>query len=417
MQLQTNITVREPLKLPVELIIVDGLPKVMAGNLPVTPFNVVLKWKLENRGATKDSLETYARAARLYVEFAAYRGRSLIDVTNEEFCWFTQALQGKHFLDAEGQQRQLHGERNRGPRTADTMISLLYSLAADLQDIYQIKFDWYRYRGVPIELVKLVRALGRKSKSNVFRRAHQVPYTPGKVQALPDEEFEKLLLAAHQKWGNTITDGDRAFAENPSEQRGALFYRNLAILLTLRFEGARRSESPFITLEDIDRENSRIYLVTKGHGGPTGEKLPVLLHPLVDAAIWVYAIKYRPVTDENSIKGYPVFVSHSTRNYGERISAQSVRKVIDGLRDSLTPPWDKLVSPHTLRHSFANDLQKHGGESAVIINMRHASYASLKPYAARPEVFADELLTFGETRLTRLLSEFGIKLNQGEPSE
>lgn len=376
---------------------------------------MTLKWKQENRGATKASLDTYVRAARLYVEFAAHRGKSLIDVTNEEFRWFTQALKGGHFLDANGQQRQLGGAR--GPRTADTMIALLYSIAADLQEIYQFRFDWYRYHGVPVELVELIRALGGRFRASTFRRAHRVPYTPRKVAALPDSEFERLLLAARQMWGDTITDGDTAFAVEPNSQRGALFYRNLGILLTLRFEGARRSEPPFITIDDVDRENSRIYLVTKGHGGTEGKKLPVLLHPLVEGAIWVYVTKYRPVTDENSVKGYPVFVSHSTRNYGQRISAQTVRKIIDALRDSLTPPWDKLVSPHTLRHSFASDLQKHGGETAVIVNMRHASYRSLKPYGASPEVFAEELLASSDTRLSRLLSDFGIEVNSGERHE
>lgn len=369
--LPPSITLREPLSFPVEIIEVDGLHKIMSGNLPVTPMNVTLEWKQQNRGATKASLETYARAARHYVEFAAHRSRSLIDVTNEEFKWFTQALTGGYFLGADGTQRQLRGVR--GARTADTMISLLYSLAVDLQEIYSFTFDWYRYRGVPNELVELVRALGGKTRTNTFRRTHQIPYTPKKVLGLPDEEFELLLRAAHKKWGDTVADGDIAFAEDLDKQRGALFYRNLAILLSMRLEGARRSEPPFITLDDIDREKSLIYLVTKGHGGEHGERLPVLLHPLVESAIWVYATRYRPVTDENSVKGYPVFVSHSTRNYGKRISAQTVRKVIDALRDNLTQPWDKLVSPHTLRHSFASDLQKHGGEAATIVNMRHTS--------------------------------------------
>jgi integrase len=289
------------------------------------------------------------------------------------------------------------------------MIALLYSLAVDLQEIYQIRFDWYRYQGVPIELVESVRALGGQRRAKLFRRAHRVPYTPRKVLALPDTQFELLLRAARQKWGSAIADGDMAFSEDPDSQCGALFYRNLGILLTLRYEGARRSEPPFITLDDIDRDNSRIYLVTKGRGGAAGEKLPVLLHPLVESAIWVYVTKYRPVTDENAVKGYPVFVSHSTRNYGQRISAQSVRKVIDALRSSLTPPWDKLVSPHSLRHSFASDLQKYGGEMAVVINMRHASPSSLAPYSAGPEIFADQLLESGEMRLSSLLSEFGIE--------
>jgi integrase len=410
-----SITLTERLKLPVEIVEVDGLPKLLAGNVPVTPLNVIFKWKQEKRGATMSSLDSYARAGKLHVEFAAHRGRSLVDITNEEFRSFTQALQGRHFLDENGRQQLLCGAR--GPRTADTMIALLYSLAADLQEIYQVRLDWYRYRGVSNELVELVRARSGKSRSNSFRRAHHIPFTPKKVLPLPDEEFERLLLAAHEMWGDTVADGDTAFADDPATQCGALFYRNLGILLALRFEGARRSEPLYITLDDIDRQNSRIYLVTKGHGGTEGEKLPVLLHPWVESAIWVYVTKYRPVTDENSVKGYPVFVSHSTRNYGERISAQTVRKVIDALRGSLTPPWDKLVSPHILRHSFARDLQIHGGEAATMINMRHASVESLTPYSAGPEVFADELLKFGESRLTSLLSEFGIDLKGGGSHE
>lgn len=410
-----SITLREQLKLPVETVEVDGLPRLLAGNLPVTPLNITLKWKRENRGASKASLDTYAYAARLYVEFAAHRGRSLVDVTNEEFRWFTQALKGGHFLDENGRQRLLSSRG--GPRTADTRIALLYSLAADLQELYQIRFDWYRYRGVPIELVESVRAMIGRKRARIFRRAHRVPYTPKKVLALPDTQFELLLRAAHQAWGHTITDGDKAFSEEADSLRGALFYRNLGLLLTLRFEGARRSEPPFITLDDVDRENSLLYLVTKGRGGATGERLPVLLHPLVESAIWVYVTKYRPVTAENSVKGYPVFVSHSTRNYGQCIGAQTVRKVIDSLRDSLTTPWNKQVSPHTLRHSFAGDLQKYGGEMAVVVNMRHASPSSIHPYSAGPEIFADQLLQSGEMRLSSLLSELGVDLIGGRPHE
>jgi integrase len=410
-----NPTLRETLRLPVEVIAVDELPKILANNLPVTPINIALKRRREQKGATKASLETYVRAARLFVEFAAHRGRSLVDVTNEEFRWFTQALQCHPFLNFDGRQVLLNGRR--GAHTADLMICLLYSLAADIYELYGVRFDWHRYRNATPELVEIVRVLGGHSHFGNFQREHQIPFTPKIIMALPDDEFERMLRAAYDKWGTSIAPGDIANSDDPESQRGALFYRNVGILLSLRFEGARRSEPPFIRLEDFDKENSRIYLVTKGKGGESGKRLPVILHPIMYSAIWVYATSYRPLTEDNSVQGYPVFVSHSTRNYGRMISAQCVRKIIDALRYALTPPWDKRVSPHTLRHSFSVDLQKHGGEAATVINMRHASYSSLKPYAASPEVFADELLAFGETRLTRLLSEFGIKLNQGESSE
>ena len=405
-----SATLGEPLRLPVEIIRVDGLPKVMAGNLPVTPLNAVLRLKRDNRRATEASLETYAFAGLLYVEFAAHRGRSFVDVTNEEFRWFVRALKGECFLDAAGEERRLTG--SRGPRTADKIIALLYSIAADIKELYGVQLDWYRYRGVPIELVEMVRAQRGRAGRSLFERAHRVPFTPRKVLALPDEEFERLLRAAHKEWGETVVDGDVAFAEDPGAQLGALFYRNVVILLLLRLEGGRRGELSFITTEDIDREKKLLKLVSKGHGGGRGKRLPVLLHPLVERAIWIYVTKYRPTTAENSVKGYPILVSHSTRNYGSQISAQCVRKVVDALSDVLTPPWDELVSPHTLRHSYAQDLQEHGGVVATRINMRHASDQSMNPYLAGPERFADQLLGSGETKLTRLLSEYGIGDNK-----
>lgn len=404
-----NITLREPLRPPVEVVEIDGLPKILAGHLPVVPLNVALERRRDTYGATPASLETYTRAGRLYAEFAAHRGRGLIDVTNEEFRWFTRALTGNTFLDRDGSQQQLSGDR--GPRTADLMVALLYSLAGDIQEVYGVRFDWRRYRGTSDDLVDLLRAIGGSYKARLFSREHRVPYTPKQVLPLPDEQFRLLLLAAQQKWSDLIADGDAAFADNPEAQRGALFHRNVGLLLALRFGGARRSEPPYITLDDVDRGRSRLYLVTKGHGGPTGKKLPVLLHPFVEAAIFAYATKYRPVTEENSVAGYPLFVSHSTRNYGQRIGAQCVRKVIDALRDALTPPWDEWASPHTLRHSYAVDLQKHVGEAGTVINMRHASFRSLDPYMGSPEVFAPELIAAADRRLTAILNEFGLTPN------
>ena len=367
---------------------------------------MALQRRRDSRGATPPSLESYTGAGLLYSEFAAHRGRALIDVTDEEFRWFTRALTGHPFIDGEGNQRQLSG--SRGPRTADKIIALLYSLAADMEEVYGVRFIWRRYIRASQELIDLLRATGGRLRAKSFPRAHRVPYTPKQVLPLPDEQFDLMLLGAQQKWGGLIAEGDAKFADDPEKQRGALFHRNVTLLLILRFEGARRSEPTFITLEDVDRKRSRLYLVTKGHGGPTGKKLPVLLHPYVEAAIWNYATECRPVTKENSVAGYPVLVSHSTRNYGRQISAQCVRKVIDELREFLTPPWDERVSPHTLRHRYAVDLQKHAGEAGTVVNMRHASFRSLDSYRGSIEDFAPELIATADRRLTAMLTDFGL---------
>jgi site-specific recombinase XerD len=398
----SNLTVSlsQTLKLPVRVVVIDNLPKIVAGGVPVTPINAVLE-RRHWGGATRASLDTYARAGRLYVEFCAHRGRSLVDITNEEFIWFKNALLGRPFLDSQGRQARLDGER--GPRTGDLMLTLLYSIAIDIEELYNTKFDWRRYRGMPSELADVVRSLKGPFRKNTFRRAHQIKFTKPKVTGLPDEQFKKLIRAAYDRWGELIADGDIAFAHQPERFRGALFYRNAGILLTLRYAGSRRCEVAPLRFEDIDRKDSLIYLVTKGHG----ERLPVLLFPAVREIIDCYAIHFRPTVTDGSARNL-IFLSHSTRNYGKPLSAQSVRALVDTLRTALDPPWDNLTTPHTLRHAFGYDLQKYGGPAAVIAGMRHASAQSSEPYTAGPENFSDELLAPTDAKLARLFAEAGI---------
>jgi integrase len=395
------------LRLPVRVVHVNGIPKIVAGGAPVVPFNVVLKRRLERDGATATSLDTYVRAAKRYAEFAAHLGRSIIEVTNEEFGLFIAALQGRVFRDAGGGMVRLEGKRSA--RTTDLMIVLLYSLAADLEELYQVRFDWRRYKGLSNDLAQALRALGAHRFPLGLRREHRVKWRPKKVLGLPDEQFAQLLRAACEKWGKTIPEGDAAFSKDPEAQRGALFYRNAAILLVQRFGGARRSEAPPIEFEDVDRQNSRLYLVTKGHGGPGGERLPVLLFPAVYDVIWRYVMVFRPVGDDSDPDAVRrVFLSHSIRNYGQAITDQTVRKIIEALRPSLKPPWDEKLTPHTLRHSYSYDLQEYVGEAGVTTNMRHASSRSNRPYAAGIETFAAELSASADSKLRRLLAQTGL---------
>jgi hypothetical protein len=73
---------------------------------------------------------------------------------------------------------------------------------------------------------------------------------------LPDTQFVCLLQAAYERWGNVVADGDVAWAAHPEAQRGALFFRNLALLLILRCAGGRRSEVVQVRLQDVDRTAS-----------------------------------------------------------------------------------------------------------------------------------------------------------------
>jgi integrase len=410
MEIETNLSLRFPLQFPIRVRILDDLPKLLAGGLPITPINLVLKQKQRERGATLASLDTYVRAAHLYLEFCAHRQQSLIGVSNEEFFWFKHALLGDPFASASGPFVTLSG--NRGRRTADLMLTLLYSLATDIAERYDTTFDWLRYKG---DIGRVPGARPSSSSAPKTRRTHSIRWIPRKVLGLPDEQFVRLLRAAHERWGDLIADGDFAWAPDPEAQRGALFSRNLALLLVLRCAGGRRSEVVQIRLEDVNRPASLLYLPTKGHRVEQGRHVPVLLYPWVGDAIWNYVTRFRPLRqcDPSSRALQPLdhallFASHSVRNYGQPLSDQSVRAIVSTLRTSLDPPWNTKLTPHMLRHSFGYELQKHAGAAAVVTGMRHASSCSSEPYAAGPEAFADDLLPKGNASIEHLLAQAGL---------
>jgi len=403
--LELNLSLRLPLQLPVRVRQLDGVPKIIAGGVPVMPMNLALRQRQRELAATLVSLDTYARAARLYAEFCAYRSQSLVGISNEEFLWFKRALLGDAFYDVDGRLVSLSGKR--GARTADLMLTLLYSLAADIAERYETTFDWLRYKGGSSGRPDPVAHLRHPphASSLGLRRTHRIHWTPPKIIGLPDDQFVRLLQAVKQRWLTTIADGDLAFAEAFETQRGALFWRNVALLFVLRCTGSRRSEVVQLRLNDIDRASSVIYLATKRHR----DRLPVLLYPWVRDLIWRYVTQYRPVILSSSIADQQlVFLSHSVRNYGEPIGDQSVRALVDGLRTALDAPWNERLTPHMLRHSFGYDLQKLSGPAAVVTNMRHASSRSSEPYAAGPETFAEELLRPGNEKIEQFLAQAGL---------
>jgi len=409
MDLKPHISLNLPLHFPVRLRNVDSVPKILAGGIPVLPINLILSQRRRETGATPASLDTYARAARLYVEFCAAREQSLCGISNEEFIWFQRALLGDAFPDALGHLVHLEGKRQR--RTADLMLTLLYSLAADIAARYDITFDWLRYKGVSpaIPHAAHYRTSTRGFRSFGLRRVHSIRWVPPKIMGLPDAEFVRLLCVARERWEHTIADGDAAFAPDPEAQRGALFSRNIAILFVLRYAGSRRSEAVEIEFDDIDRAVSTLSLTTKGHRREAGERLPVLLFPWVRDVLWSYATHFRPCLEASSAEDrHALFLSHSTQNYGHKISDESVRMLIDTLRPALHSPWNTCLTPHMLRHSFGYDLQKYSGPTAVTTNMRHASSRSSEPYTAGPETFAEELLLPGNARIEHLLSQAGL---------
>lgn len=397
-----------PLTLPVEVVRIASaelseMPKLLAGGKPLTPINVVLSRRIKLRAASECSIATYTRACLLYAQFCAHLRRTIVGISNGDFEIFLVALLGERFRDADGSWVKLEGKRNE--RTSDLMVSLMYSIARDIEQLYQVRFDWLRYEAMPREAVY---RLGYKRWGLSAPRLHRIKHAVPKAIGLPDDQFARVIRHARELWLDVIPDGDRAFIYDRVElekQRGALFYRNLAIILVMGGEGARRSEVDPLRFDDLDPVNNIIHLTTKGHGGDKGRRLPVLMQPVVYSSIIHYATTYRPTVNISAEDRERVFLSHSPRNYGHRISPEAVRKIVDSLRDALDEPWRKILTPHKFRHRFAYMLQRLGGPLAVLSNMRHANISSLDAYTADVEEFADELLGPSNARLQAILNK------------
>lgn len=393
---------------PVQILRVDSVPKLLAGGTPVLPFNLIFTRRRDFQFAPDTTLNSLAGAAQYYVEFCAHRRVGLLDIAHEEFTTFTHALLGEPFKDAEGGLVYLSGSRNRSRRRVDHVLQLLYSIASDIAEVYGETFDWYRYKGSPSSHHQ---ANGYAHVQQGSQRVHAVRWERTKITGLPDAQFVKLLQAAKTRWGHHIPKGDLTFAADPEKQRGALFYRNVALLFVLRYAGSRRAEVNQLRLADLDRQRHLISLVTKGHHG---QRLPVVLYQPVEQAIWLYVTRFRPWEAAPPDSQDTVFLSHSVRNYGQGLTAESARALLDTLREALDPPWNEQLTPHMLRHAFGYELQRMGGPSLVTANMRHASLQSGEAYAAGAEVFVEDILSLGNRRILQLMNE--AQVSQEFPS-
>jgi hypothetical protein len=112
-------------RLPVAIRWVDGEPKIIAGGVPVVPFNAALKYRARHDGATRKSLATYAGAGALTPP-TAHQGVGLLDIANDEFPSFVDGLLGLKFRNAGGEFVHLD-DHARSRASADLYLTLLHS--------------------------------------------------------------------------------------------------------------------------------------------------------------------------------------------------------------------------------------------------------------------------------------------------
>lgn len=172
------------------------------------------------------------------------------------------------------------------------------------------------------------------------------------LERLEEEKVERVYLTSNKV--NTLIEA----IEHPLIK---------LVIITLFFTGARISECLNLELDDIDFKKKAL-LIRKGKGNKS-RTLP--LHPELAFALQNYINRWRVDSDTNKL-----FLTERSGKlsdvYVNRVLKETVKKL----------KWDKKITCHVLRHSFASELvRKNVHIVAVKELLGHASLKTTSGYA------------------------------------
>jgi len=150
--------------------------------------------------------------------------------------------------------------------------------------------------------------------------------------------------------------------------------RDHALLSLMLFTGARGIELLRADLSDLRCEGSSCLLYVQGKGRSTSDKEPLVLTPAAAQALNAW------LRERGNAPG-PLFISHSRRSSGKRLAPSSLRQIV---RAALQQAGitRQGISTHSLRHTAATTLLRHGGsirEAQALL--RHSSIETTMVYA------------------------------------
>lgn len=155
--------------------------------------------------------------------------------------------------------------------------------------------------------------------------------------------------------------------------------RNIALLLVLG-HGLRASEASNLNVGDFDGERVKIRMAKADSKGTV---------PLdFDTQMWVgNYLKMRESQGETLSKASPLFISHSNRNQGNRMSYYAIQKVCKGI--AAVVGFD--FHPHQLRHTFATNLLLKGVNPYHVMTLtRHKTSQTFRRYTKAADERAAE---------------------------
>jgi integrase/recombinase XerD len=285
------------------------------------------------RGVAANTISSYRRDLRRYVEHLALRGiDDLTDVTENDVSDFLVALR--------------RGDPDAG--------------------------------SVPLSAVSAARAVIAVRGFHRFAAAEGIIGVDVARAVKPPTPSRRLPKSLSLDDVLALLDG--AGGDSPSD--GPLTLRNRAMLELLYSTGARISEAVGLDVDDVDTEARSVLL--RGKGGK--QRLVPVGRPAI-AALDAYLVRGRPDLARRGrglgsspgrsapAPGPAIFLN----SRGGRLSRQSAWQVLQDAAERAG--ISAAVSPHTLRHSFATHLLDGGADVRVVQELLgHASVTTTQIY-------------------------------------
>jgi integrase/recombinase XerD len=183
--------------------------------------------------------------------------------------------------------------------------------------------------------------------------------------ANPTKEVAIPRIAQRLPKAISLDDIERILANVAQGERAS---RDLALLEFLYGVGARISEAVELNLADLDLLSELVRLRGKG-----GKERIVPIGSQAINAINAYLVRGRPALAK--LPGTALFLN----NRGGRLSRQSAWSIFKAA--ALKADLSTLITPHTLRHSFATHLLENGADIRVVQELLgHSSIATTQIY-------------------------------------
>jgi site-specific recombinase XerD len=171
------------------------------------------------------------------------------------------------------------------------------------------------------------------------------------VAALIDAAKQPLQLA------EPLTPGDR-------QRQQLAWFRDLAILLALKSSGLRVGELVSLKRGDLDDGRQGAWVTGKGR-----KTRFVAFDDEAWAAIQAYLKERRDEALPAQVERYPLFCRHdrkATAKVRLPLSSRAIQRIIEQLSEQANLSSRFNLSPHSLRHYFANGLLELTGNIALV---------------------------------------------------